>query len=68
MFLAAATTVDEILTHGVEPCIELMDMVQDFMDDGEEEKAIILMTQIKGALLQIKSRLKKIKSTQKNTM
>lgn len=68
MFLAAATTVDEILTHGVQPCIEFLDMAQDLIDDGDEEKALMLLNETKGKLIQIQNRLRKIESNQKNTM
>jgi len=68
MFLAATTTIDGVLTHGVQPCIEFLDMVQDLMDDGDEEKALMLLNETKGKLIQIQNRLRKIESNQKNTM
>lgn len=68
MFLAAANNIGEVVEFGVKPCIEFVDMAQDLLDEGDEEKALMLLNETKGKLIQIQNRLRKIESNQKNTM
>lgn len=65
MFLSTANNIGDVLTHGVEPCIEFLDLIEDLLDEGDEDKAIMLLTQTKGKLYQMKSVLNKIDVSRK---
>ena len=60
MYLTTAKTIEDILTYGVGPAIEFLDLAQDEREAGNNDRAAILELEARGKLMVVKERLKAI--------
>ncbi len=61
MYLNTANTIDEILTHGIGPAIEFLDMAQDEREAGNDDRASMLELEARGKLYVCRERLDAIR-------
>ena len=57
MYLETASTVEDVLTYGVKPCIEFLSMAEDYRQAGDDDLAEMLLIEVKGKLFQIRDAL-----------
>jgi len=60
MYLQTASGVDELLTYGIVPAIEFLDMAEDLHLKGHEEKAKMLRLEAKGKLFTMREVIERI--------
>ena len=60
MYLNTAMTIEEVVTFGIRPAIEFLDLAQNERDDGDDDRAAMLELEAKSKLLLIWERLEAI--------